>query len=176
MKSSREGKRGKACVCSVASTSWQPLGLQPTTLPCPWNFPGKNTGVGCHFLPQGIFPIQRSNPCLLCLLHWQVDSFALSHPRSTVANKSAFSVTEAPFPPFSCLSSLLCFPSFSFGLLPYTLVSNISASLPLRRVPLDKGTGRDYPSDMEGKAGARKQGKRVRGTNSTMDGQQKGPR
>jgi len=30
-------------------------GLQPTRLLCPWNFPGKNTGVGCHFLLQGIF-------------------------------------------------------------------------------------------------------------------------
>ena len=30
-----------------------------TRLLCPWNFPGKNTGVGCHFLLQGIFPIQR---------------------------------------------------------------------------------------------------------------------
>ena len=156
-KSSREGKRGKAYVCSVASSSLQPLGLQPTRLPCPWNFPGKNTGVGFHFLPQGIFPIQRSNPCLLCLLYWQVDSFPLSHPGSTVDNKSAFSVAEAPFPPFSCLSfSLLCFPSFSFGFLPYPLVSSILASLPLRRVPLDKGTERDCPSDMEGKAGARK--------------------
>ena len=29
----------------------------------------KNTGVGCHFLSQGIFPIQGWNPCLLCLLH-----------------------------------------------------------------------------------------------------------
>ena len=31
----------------------------------PWNFPGKITGVGCHFLLQGIFPTQRSNPGLL---------------------------------------------------------------------------------------------------------------
>ena len=30
----------------------------------PWDSPGKNTGVGCHFLLQGIFPIQRSNPVL----------------------------------------------------------------------------------------------------------------
>ena len=36
--------------------------------------PGKNTGVDCHFLLQGIFPIQRSNPHLLCLLHWQMGS------------------------------------------------------------------------------------------------------
>ena len=32
---------------------------------CPWDFPGKNTGVGCHFLLQGIFLTRGSNPCLL---------------------------------------------------------------------------------------------------------------
>ena len=32
---------------------------------CPWDFPGKNTGGGCHSLFQGIFPTQGSNPCLL---------------------------------------------------------------------------------------------------------------
>ena len=31
---------------------------------CPWDFPGKNTGVGCHFLLQGIFLTQGSNPGL----------------------------------------------------------------------------------------------------------------
>ena len=39
--------------------------------------PGKNIGVGCHFLLQGIFLTQGSNPCLLCLLHWQMGSFYL---------------------------------------------------------------------------------------------------
>ena len=33
--------------------------------PCPWDSPGKNTGVGCHDLLQGIFPTQGSNPDLL---------------------------------------------------------------------------------------------------------------
>ena len=33
--------------------------------------PGKNTGVCCHALLQGIVPTQGSNPSLLCLLHWQ---------------------------------------------------------------------------------------------------------
>ena len=37
---------------------------------------GKNTGVGCHFLLQRIFPIQGLNPCLL---HWQTDTLPLSH-------------------------------------------------------------------------------------------------
>ena len=53
-----------------------------TRLLCPWEFPGKNTGVHCHFLLQGIFPTQGSNPQLLYLLHWQVDSLPLSHPGS----------------------------------------------------------------------------------------------
>ena len=43
--------------------------------PCPWDFPGKNTGVACHCLLQGIFSAQGSN---LCLLQWQADS-SLSH-------------------------------------------------------------------------------------------------
>ena len=41
---------------------------------CPWNLPGKNTGVGCHFLLHGIFPTQGSNPHLLHLLHWQANT------------------------------------------------------------------------------------------------------
>ena len=39
-------------VHSVMSDSLQPHGLQPTWLLCSWNFPGKNVGVGCHFLLQ----------------------------------------------------------------------------------------------------------------------------
>ena len=42
-------------------------------------FPGKNTGVGCHFLFQGIFLTQGSSPCLL---HWQGGSLPLSHQGS----------------------------------------------------------------------------------------------
>ena len=37
---------------SVASDSVRPHGLQPTRLLCPWDFPGKSTGVGCHCLLQ----------------------------------------------------------------------------------------------------------------------------
>ena len=73
----------RAYVCSVASVlsdSLPPHGLQPTRLFCPWDSPGKNTGVDCHFLLQGIFPTQGSNLCLLHLLHWQVGSLPLSPP------------------------------------------------------------------------------------------------
>ena len=54
----------------------QPHGLQPARLLFPWDFPGKNTGVGCHFLLQGIFWTQGLN---LRLLHWQADCLPLSH-------------------------------------------------------------------------------------------------
>ena len=57
------------CKCSVMSDSLQSHGQQPTTLLCQWAISVKNTGVGCHFLLQGIFSTQGSNPCLLHLLH-----------------------------------------------------------------------------------------------------------
>ena len=47
---------------------------------CPWDFPGKNTGVGYHALLQGISPTQGWNPCLLHILHWQSDSLPLTPP------------------------------------------------------------------------------------------------
>ena len=49
---------------SAASSSLRPHGLWPSRLLCPWASPGKNTGVGCPALLQGIFPAQGSNPGL----------------------------------------------------------------------------------------------------------------
>ena len=63
----------------VASRKREGLVIQlclPARLLCPWDSPGKNTGVGCHALLQGISPTQGSNPSLL---HWQVGSSLLSH-------------------------------------------------------------------------------------------------
>ena len=60
---------------SAVSDSLRLHGLKPTWLLCPWDSPGKNTGVSCHFLLQGIFPTQGSNPGLF---HWQMDSLPLS--------------------------------------------------------------------------------------------------
>ena len=58
--------------------------LQPVKLLHPWDVPGKNTGVGCHFLLQGIFPSQGSNPWFLRLLRWQVCSLLLTPPGKPV--------------------------------------------------------------------------------------------
>ena len=59
---------------SVMPDSLWPHGLQLASLCCPWDFPGKNTGVGSYFLPQGIF-LTRDQACLSCinrliLYHW----------------------------------------------------------------------------------------------------------
>jgi len=72
-----------ACVCML-SCIW--LFATPWIVACQallsMEFLGKNTGVGCHFLHQGIFLTQASKPSLLHLLHWQADSLPLSHPKS----------------------------------------------------------------------------------------------
>ena len=71
---------GILCHASVMSESLRPHGLQPGRLLCPWDSPGKDTGVGCHFFLQGIFSTQGQNPSVLCLLLWQAASLPLAPP------------------------------------------------------------------------------------------------
>ena len=66
---------------SVVPDSLRPHGLQSTRFLCPWDFPGKDTGVGCHFLLQGIFPTQGSNPGLL---HCRQILYRLSYKGSPI--------------------------------------------------------------------------------------------
>ena len=73
------------CVC-VQSCLTATLWTVAARLLCPWNFPGKNTGAGCHFLLHGVFLTQGLNPCLICLLHWQADSLSLSHLGSPIVS------------------------------------------------------------------------------------------
>ena len=55
----------KVLVAQSSPTLFRPHGLQPTGLLCPWDSPGKNTGVGGHSLLHGIFLTQGSNSSLL---------------------------------------------------------------------------------------------------------------
>ena len=69
-------------ICLVTKsclTFYQPHGLQPIRLLYPWDFSGKNTGVGCHFHLQRISLTQVSSPHLLYL---QADFLLLSHQGS----------------------------------------------------------------------------------------------
>ena len=65
---------------SVMCHSLWPHGLQSDRLLCLWSSPGKNTGVGCHSLLQGIFLTQRLN---LGLPHCRQILYHLSHQGST---------------------------------------------------------------------------------------------
>ena len=68
----------------MSSSLW-PHGLSPARLPCPQDFSTKNTGVGCHFLLQGIFPTQELNSCLLLdrqiLYHLSHQGYILPNPQ-----------------------------------------------------------------------------------------------
>ena len=52
------------CVLSCVRFFVTPWAIQPARLLSPWNFPGENTGAGCHFLLQGIFPAQGLSTCM----------------------------------------------------------------------------------------------------------------
>ena len=80
---------------SVMSNSLWSRGLEPTRFLCPWDFPGKNTRVGCHFLLQGLFPIQGLVPHLLYILHWQADSLLLCHLRSPFLDNQKYLVVKS---------------------------------------------------------------------------------
>ena len=83
---------------SVVSDSLRPHGLKPSGSLCPWDSPGKNTGVDGHSLLQVIFPIQGSDPGLLhcgyifyCLRHKESPIYSISFgfPGSSVSKESA---------------------------------------------------------------------------------------
>ena len=63
-------------VTQLCLTLCDPMDCSPPGFSVHGDSPGKNTGVSCHSLLQGIFPTQRLNPSLLL---WQVDSLPLSH-------------------------------------------------------------------------------------------------
>ena len=69
------------CVCMLSCFShvWLFVILWTVVIKllCPRDSPGKNTGVGCHILLQGIFPTQRLNLRLLYLCYWQAGSLPL---------------------------------------------------------------------------------------------------
>ena len=73
---------------SVLSDSLRPHALWPVRLLCPWDSPGKNTGVDCHFLLQGIFPTQGSNSGLP---HCRQILYQLSHQGSRFSSTLEFS-------------------------------------------------------------------------------------
>ena len=75
----RKKERKKVKLLSCAQLFATPWIVACTKFLCPWDFQGKSTGVGCHFLLQGIFPTQGSNPGLS---HCRQTLYHLSHQGS----------------------------------------------------------------------------------------------
>ena len=92
-----EGKSLQSC-----PTLW-PHGLWPARFLCPWNFPGKNTRVGFHFLFQGIFPTQGSNQGLL---HWQASFYHWCHLGRLGIEEGPFELAQLA--PWERAGSILC--------------------------------------------------------------------
>ena len=116
------------CVSSVAQSClnlFRPHGLQLTRLLCPWNSPGKNTGVGCRFLLQGIFLTQGSNSKLLhcrrISYHWVIGEALASRISHwnwhyTVSGRWILNTSLCPSsnPTTQLMANLALFSSISF--------------------------------------------------------------
>ena len=72
------------------SDSLWPHGLQPARLLCPWDYPSKNSRVGCHALLQGIFPTQGSFPAFPVLAGRFFTAETPGKPSLTLNSKQKF--------------------------------------------------------------------------------------
>ena len=80
-------------------TLCNPIDGQPTRLPCPWDSPGKNTGVGCHFLLQCMKVKMKSLSCVrLSATPWTV---AHQAPPSVGFSRQAY-WSGVPLPSHLC--------------------------------------------------------------------------
>ena len=119
-----------APACQSCLTLCDPMDCGPPGS-CPWDSPGKNTRLGCHFLLQGIFSTQGSSLGLLCLLHC-TRFFTSEPPKCTCCCCSVASVmSDSVRPPHKCTEaradSPVATPSQAFG---YTQKSCNKAELP----------------------------------------------
>ena len=92
----------KVWSCSVVSDSLWPHGLQPTRLLHPWNFPGKSTGVGCHFLLQEICGVEHYR---IAIVYFWVNPIILDRP-SLQIKFTVLKIRQAMLPVFLFFSQM----------------------------------------------------------------------
>ena len=126
-----------AKLLQLCLTLWDPMDSSSPASSIHRHSPGKNTGVGCHDLLQGILPTQRSSPLLLHVLHWLGDSLPLAPPGSSVhfscsvisdsLRHHGLQHTRPPCPsPIpracsnSCPLSWWCHPTISSSVIPFS--------------------------------------------------------
>ena len=118
---------------SVMSDSVRPHGLQPTRLPRPWDSPGKDTGVGCHFLLQCMKVKIESEVTQSCLtlgdlmdcnlpgssihgifqarvLEWGAIAFSDNQPRQHIKKQRHYFATKGPYSQSYGFSSPILWP------------------------------------------------------------------
>ena len=111
------------CVTSVVSNSVRPHRQQPTRLPCPWDSPGKSTGVGCRFLLQCVKVKSESEVAQSCPT--LSDPMDCSPPGSSVHGIFQARVLEwgaIVFPAFTLLTHFQSLLILSF----YTIILHLS--------------------------------------------------
>ena len=93
-----QGPEGFACVLSCFTRVCL-YGAQPARLLCPWDSPGKNTGVGCHALLQGIEAVSLMSPSLAGEF-FTTSTLPAPHPRVLLfSNSNLTSPDFRHFPP-----------------------------------------------------------------------------
>ena len=109
-----------------------PHGLYTARLLCPWDSPGKNSGVGCHALLQGIFPTQGLNPYLFHFLLWQAAFLPLAPPRKLISRIHRENQYVVSHSPVQTHTRRLLSPIFSLTERPHCLALEYFLNSPLQ--------------------------------------------
>ena len=91
--------------CSVVSSCLHPRQLEPTRPLCPWDSPGRNTGVGGHFFLQGIFPTQGLNQYLLFHGMWNLTELGIGLVSPGLAGRLTLELSQQGSPQVAYLYS-----------------------------------------------------------------------
>ena len=122
-------KKNSYNIHHMLSRVWLFMTLMARLL-CPWDFPGKKSGVDCHFLLQGISPTQRLNPSLLHGSSVQFSRSVVSNSLQPHEPQHGGPPCPSPTPrvyPNSCTLSRWCHPAISSSVIPF---SSCPQSLP----------------------------------------------
>ena len=128
-----------AKLLQLCPTLWNPVDGSPLGSPCPWDSPGKNTGVGCHFLLQCMKLKSESEATQSCLT--PIDPMDRSLPGSSVHGIFQARVLEwgaiafSALPPRFCLLQILYFQQWPASWASDVCISTFQLDRPLGHLP-----------------------------------------
>ena len=107
---------------STTSSSLWPHGLEPARVLCQWNFPDKNTGMGCYFLLQRIFLSQEIKPAS-CASSALAGRFFMTEPRGKPKIWRCRGLNPGPHTCKACALPLSYIPWPAFGMVNFNMVN-----------------------------------------------------